>query len=237
VRIVRFVFIAAVSLLPFSAWAASFNVTTTANSADAFPGNGACADAGGLCSLRAAIEESNAGNAHDITLLAGTFAVTSLNWTKSGTLTGQGQGQTHIVGDGSGPVLRLFGLIDTAFTVSAVSISGGVAPDNFQGGGISVGSNNFLTLADAEVFNNRAPNGAGIACDGICTIIRSYIHDNDAVPREDSVFSAGGGISITGSIFGFKSTVRDSTIENNSAAYGAGLFALRCDCHQQHGVG
>src|SRR5271165_2182982 len=38
----------------------SFAVTTTADTHDALPGDGSCADSTGQCSLRAAIEESNA---------------------------------------------------------------------------------------------------------------------------------------------------------------------------------
>ncbi len=43
-----------------SAWAASFVVNTNADTSDANPGDGTCADSGGHCSLRAAIEEGNA---------------------------------------------------------------------------------------------------------------------------------------------------------------------------------
>lgn len=38
----------------------SFSVNTTADAHDAAPDNGICADPAGLCTLRAAIEESNA---------------------------------------------------------------------------------------------------------------------------------------------------------------------------------
>ena len=40
--------------------AATFSVDTTADTVDANPGNGTCADAGASCSLRAAIQEANA---------------------------------------------------------------------------------------------------------------------------------------------------------------------------------
>ena len=42
-----------------------FNVDTTADTVDADPGNGTCADADGYCSLRAAIMEANAQAAQD----------------------------------------------------------------------------------------------------------------------------------------------------------------------------
>jgi CSLREA domain-containing protein len=55
-------------------YAATFVVNTTADTQDATPGNGQCADAGGACSLRAAITEANAlAGADIITLPAGTY--------------------------------------------------------------------------------------------------------------------------------------------------------------------
>ncbi len=41
-------------------WAATFTVNSTADGADASPGNGVCATAAGVCTLRAAVQEANA---------------------------------------------------------------------------------------------------------------------------------------------------------------------------------
>src|SRR5687768_16131521 len=74
-----FLVFAAMAMLVITAFssnthAATFVVNTTADTADAAPGNGACADAGGACSLRAAISEANAlAGADIITLPAGTY--------------------------------------------------------------------------------------------------------------------------------------------------------------------
>src|SRR2546425_11690804 len=46
---------------PARAQSRTFTVDTTADSVDAAPGDGLCADAGGLCSLRAAVMEASAG--------------------------------------------------------------------------------------------------------------------------------------------------------------------------------
>ena len=60
-----------------SAGAATFLVDTTADTQDAAPGNGVCADSTGACSLRAAITEANALAGPDtITLPAGTYTRT-----------------------------------------------------------------------------------------------------------------------------------------------------------------
>ena len=51
-------------------------VTTTADAPDTSPGNGICATAGGQCSLRAAIQESNSLLGHDvIEIPAGTYEI------------------------------------------------------------------------------------------------------------------------------------------------------------------
>src|SRR5580765_7041893 len=52
-----------------STFAADFIVNTTADTQDAAPGNGVCADSNGLCSLRAAITEANASPDADMIIL------------------------------------------------------------------------------------------------------------------------------------------------------------------------
>ncbi len=62
------------------AFGLSFTVNTTTDSIDADPGNGVCADATGLCSLRAAVLEANAtSNADRIDLPAGTYTLSIPN--------------------------------------------------------------------------------------------------------------------------------------------------------------
>ena len=53
---------------------ASFAVNATHDAVDAAPGDGICADAGGACTLRAAVMETNAlAGADEISLPAGTY--------------------------------------------------------------------------------------------------------------------------------------------------------------------
>jgi len=66
----------AVVVSPSPASAATFTVTTTDDTVDVAPGDGTCADAGGDCSLRAAIQEANAFAGPDtITLGAMTYVL------------------------------------------------------------------------------------------------------------------------------------------------------------------
>ena len=56
---------------------ASFTVNATHDAVDAAPGDGICADAGGACTLRAAVMETNAlPGADEISLPAGTYVYT-----------------------------------------------------------------------------------------------------------------------------------------------------------------
>src|SRR3954447_16556634 len=50
---------------PASSWAATYTVTSVANSADRNPADGRCEDVSGQCTLRAAIEQANANPASD----------------------------------------------------------------------------------------------------------------------------------------------------------------------------
>src|SRR4051812_28637704 len=59
------------------AWGATFTVDTTVDALDVLPGDGICATAVGECTLRAAIQETNAlPGADTITLPAGTYLLT-----------------------------------------------------------------------------------------------------------------------------------------------------------------
>jgi CSLREA domain-containing protein len=74
----RLVLVAAtIVACPRLAIGATFAVNSTADAVDALPGNGVCATAGGVCTLRAAIQETRAlGGAHVITLPAGIYVFT-----------------------------------------------------------------------------------------------------------------------------------------------------------------
>src|SRR6187455_2320270 len=65
------------SLLPATtAGAAGFTVASGGDGVDVAPGNGACADAGGACTLRAAITEANALPGTDAIAVTATGTIT-----------------------------------------------------------------------------------------------------------------------------------------------------------------
>ena len=115
--------------------AATFNVNSTTDVVDSNPGNGVCATAGGVCTMRAAIQEANSlgGGPHTITVPAGTYTLTitgtgedaaatgDLDITANMTINGAGAGRTIIqagttTGDGIDRVFDVIGAVNKTFT-------------------------------------------------------------------------------------------------------------------------
>jgi len=191
--------------------AATFTVDTITDTDDAQLGNGTCADSGGNCSLRAAIQEANALSSADvIDLPAGTYALTlpSALPDISGDLTINGAGLNSTVIDG-GEQYRVFSIGSHnplyQVAISGVKITGGKAPD--MGGGII--NRGDLTVTDSQISNNRIEGnggyGGGIYNYNTLTITNSTISGNYS--------HAGGGIfHQSGTI-----SIINSTIRNNYA--------------------
>ena len=91
-------------LLPtLPAYASTFVVDSTADTADANPGDGACGDSSGNCSLRAAISEANAlAGADTITLPAGTYTLTRAGTGDDVNATGDLDATSEIIINGAG---------------------------------------------------------------------------------------------------------------------------------------
>jgi len=68
---------------------ASFTVDATHDAVDASPGDGVCADAGGACTLRAAVMETNALAGEDTIVLAqNVYALSILGMSEDGSMIG-----------------------------------------------------------------------------------------------------------------------------------------------------
>ena len=115
-----------------------YTVNTTTDTVDNNPGDGICADSGGLCSLRAAIQEANATAGDDfITLGAGTYTLSisgsgddssisgDLDIDRADTLTLTGAGQSLTTIDASGLSDRVFHLIQGDVEISDLAIVNG----------------------------------------------------------------------------------------------------------------
>ena len=150
---------------------AAFVVDSTLDTVDVNPGDGIAADAAGLVTLRAAIQESNAlPGADTITLPAGTYTLLlvgpgedlaasgDLDLRDNVTLTGAGADVTIIDGISQDRVFDVMtGIIAR---VSGVKITGGAAVFSEEDGG-GIRNQGLLTLTNDVLRSNSASGGGG----------------------------------------------------------------------------
>jgi len=195
---------------------AIFAVTETADAPDANPGDGVCATAGGACTLRAAVDESNAlPGGRIITVPADTYVLTlgGLEINVDLTLEGAGAAVTRIDGGGSQTVLRIAPRFpeEISVNISGVTIQHGMGGHN-GGGGLAIAESGTLTLSGSAVRDNTtccSGSAAGILNRGTLTLIDSTVRDN-ATQAEPS-----GGIENSGRL-----TLVNSTVSGNHAGLG-----------------
>lgn len=221
--------------------AAVFNVNTTADTQDATPGNGTCADSAGSCSLRAAITEANAlAGADIINLPAGTYTQT-LTGSENNNAGGDWDINTEITLNGADPLTtfvqanalpglateRVFHVRFTAgmvVNISGVTIENGRNAGNVFGAGIRLDlAAGTLNLDNVVVRNNRnASSGGGISLSGAAgatlNITDSAITDNVAGSTTAGTSGTGGGIHINNNPAFLNIT--NSTVSNNTASSG-----------------
>ncbi len=159
--------------------AQTFQVNTTADTVDANPGDGVCADANGECSLRAAIQEANAltsSNQIRIRLQPGAcYMLTLAGAGEDGAMTGDLDVAVDILLDGRGAKLDANGL-DRALDVLA-------------GGALRVSR---LHVTKGSVV---AESGGAIRSAGSLKIVRSQVTMSSATGAGASggaIFNAGG---------------------------------------------
>lgn len=204
--------------LTLPAFAANFTVNAPVDAPDANPGNGQCASAAGACTLRAAIQESNAQPGADvITLPAGTYNLT---------LTGAGE-DSGATGDLD---------ISDDLTINGGNIAS--ATDTVISGGGSAGlRDRIIDVVGKPVipisvringvtiqggYQERGANGGGGICNH-CTDtnvngpseVPSLVL-NTVVVRDNFSFSTGAGISNHGTMM-----IDNSVIADNYTPYGS----------------
>ena len=179
-----------------------FRVTTTSDTPDANPGDGICADANGDCSLRAAIQESNAlGGWHTIILRAGN--------TDAPSISGSGEdaaatGDLDVTSD-----IALRGIVtydarglDRMFDVHAggrlvvndATITGGAVMAESGGGARNAGTLiiNRTTIDDCTATGMGASGGALFNDGGDLAVFRSTLSGGMA-ERAGGAIEANGG--------------------------------------------
>src|SRR5215217_1252191 len=214
------------------ATATTFTVTTTADGTDPSPGNGVCAAGGitaGPCTLRAAIQETNARGVNDtIVVPSGTYSLTlggsestpnasigDLDITAPVTVQGAGARST-IVENNTVPADRVFEITSNGFVeIRGVTIRSGSPFGN--GGGVRNTGPTTRLVSTAVRDSEIAAGGAGISNEGSggLTVDHSLVTGNTTTGTQ-----GGGGISNTGSNL----TLINSTISSNTAPNGAAII-------------
>jgi len=205
---------------PSAAQAVDFTVNATRDDVDALPGDGVCMTLVGDCTLRAAVQESNALAGSDrIFVPQGAFALRLAGANEDAAATGDLDLFDSVAILGSGAVRTTIDgrRQDRVFDIHGFAIISGVAIQNGQadfGGGVLVGPFMSLQLSNSVVWFNTALNsGGGIHDLGSLTIGASLIASN----RSGAL---GGGLTGGGRNF---STIADSMIVDNDAAFGGGI--------------
>lgn len=202
--------------IAFSVSGATFEVNTYRDTHDANLSDPRCRDASGLCSLRAAVEQSNASvGRDDIELPVGLFHLVLddpalLRVEDELMIRGSGINTTVIDGGGTHQVFRVTSEGD--LRLEDLGIRNGSA---FEGGAFFVAGE--LYLLRVRVAANVAVIGGAMAITPTAQaiIVRSVISDNSARPNpsgDDESGGWGGGISNSGRLTLIQSLVaRNST--------------------------
>ena len=197
-----------------TATAEVFTVDSTADTPDTCLGDGVCDDASYQCSLRAAIEESNAyPGADTIVVPVGTYAVDhNLEITDSVTVYGESTPLTIV--DGSGTASNEIITIGPDDEVVTVGIIGLTVRGATQGCGIRVGLEADVELLEVAVRDNSAYSvGGGIVSRGTMQMRRCTVSGNHS-------FLGGGGVAVR---FG-RTDMINCTVSGNSAnIFGGGI--------------
>ena len=220
----------------------TFTVNDTGDAADAAPGNGVCATSGGVCTLRAAIQEINALPACANTVnfsVTGTINLASALPDLAASFTFNGPGANQLtIRRNTGGTYRILNIpFSAAANLSGLTLANGL---NDEGGAIR-NAGNLTVIACAFSGNNSKGTNAGgptgktggggaIFNDatGTLTLTRSALTGNIATGGNGETFTSngggGGGGGLGGAIFnnGGTVTVTNTTLSGNSAVGGAG---------------
>ena len=207
------------------ALAAGFTVDSVADSVDSNPGDGVCATAAGQCTLRAAIQETNAvPGADNVYLPAGEYSVFIPSLAEdedtvvegdldiTGDLNIEGAGASAaIVGANDLPAIRVFEVHQGAgVTMSDLTVQHGGHVFAHGGGILNQGN---LILNGVIVQGNEGREGGGIQNMGTLTVNGGAFMHNSGIT----------GHSAGGAIFNFGTMALTGVLfSNNGAGFGGG---------------
>lgn len=201
-----------------------FSVDSTADLGDAVPGDGICDAGGGVCTLRAAVQEANAlAGADYVVLGAGTYALTlsgtddvaavgDLDVTDDLTVVGLGPSETVLDVNG---LDGGFAVLAAALELSGVRIVNAANPGN---GGAIYSSLGVVSVDGCDLGDNAAAAGSAIHGDGASVSIANSVIRQNMVTASDraAVDVSGGSLSMT------NVTLSGNTGTTNAAAIRVG---------------
>lgn len=200
-----------------SAAAGHFSVTTAADTTDAVPGDGICADRTGSCSLRAAVQEANAlGGSSSIRLAPNRYQLTIAGTGEDMAATGDLDILARIEIEATNSLIDAAGL-DRVFDVfmpgSLTLLTGRLehgAPAMSESGGAirSTGtvSLSSVTIANSTVSGSGASGGAIFNDGGSLTLSRCLLTGNAAERAGGAIEANGGDTFVEGSAMEENST-------------------------------
>ncbi len=232
-----------------AAVAADFTVDSTADYGDAVPGDGVCADRGGSCTLRAAVEEGNALAGDDtIAVPEGVYDIGGpLIVFSTMSLSGAGEDSTILDGGGNERVVTVDG---GSLSADNLTIRNGDVGSS-SGGNVYVASGASMSLTSCTVTGGAGTFGGGILAlaAGSLSLVQTTVSKNLASGHGGGIFArdtpvllslsrvednsagqAGGGLGVEGVEGVSTATIEFSTISGNSAGHvGGGLWILEAE--------
>jgi CSLREA domain-containing protein len=225
-----------------------FVVNSTADSVDVFPGNSVCATRAGTCTLRAALQESNAmAGSNTVELPAGTYLLTlpgsggvnqgDLNITESVRILGAGASNTRIDGNGDTLDTRIFQVQTGSLQVSDVTLQNGGSEIVSAGGGIRIDSGSVFLTRVVMTGNEAFSNGGAIAqFAGLLSLTDTTLDSNTVTSRGGGLYAgpdttvgitrctfSNNQSTLGGAIQSFgQLTMENSTVSGNSGSAGTG---------------
>jgi CSLREA domain-containing protein len=236
-----------------AASAATFTVNSTADAVDARPGDGICATATGACTLRAAIQETNALPGADTVMVpAGTYILTipgrgetaaatgDLDITDSLTVTGAGTASTIVEPCTPSPITAPCSGIDRVFHVdpNGARINVTISGMTIQNGTTEVIS--FVSANGGAILLGVAQTQGAPVPSGRLTLIDCVIRTSSTPRDGGGIFNNAGTLTLIrttvtansannggGIANGDMGTVSltDSTVSLNTANQGGGIFS------------
>lgn len=217
-------------LIALAAPETAITVNSFSDAVDANPGDGVCATATGVCTLRAAIQEANALPGDDVIILrTGIYTLSILGRNEDNSATGDLDIRSNIAIRGAGSdvttitaaqIDRIFHLLSGTILIEGVTLSNGLADgisSQGDGGAIYAAVGVNLTLVESKLLSNEAVHwGGGLYMDqGVVALV------DHCTFGQNKAGELGGGLD---NYNGTATIVESAFLNNQAGNSGGGLY-------------